>query len=130
MAAALVLPWNYYGMQTGGLGGPSIRPYTSAAMALFSIVVHGRILHLAVSVSKKVDDPVGKAGFRLIAGSQACLIGFVVLVIADGLYYALTDLTGYTIFNYLAWLVAAVFFPLAYLGLVMPAWLRARLQGP
>ncbi|MBD3186246.1 hypothetical protein GF325_05415 [Candidatus Bathyarchaeota archaeon] len=129
VAIFLTLPWNYYGILKEDYEGASIRPYTSGAMVLLSTITYLHIMVESLRVSRKVDELVGKAGFRLIAGSQVCLIMFFLLMVADMIYFGISEeLTGYTVFNHAAWFAAASFFALAYLGFVMPPWLRGFIE--
>lgn len=126
IAISLILPWNYYGILKENYPmGFSIRPYTATAMALFSVITYLRIFIWAYKVSTRIENRLGRVGFQFIAISQLCMIGFFVLMVADMVYFAISEvLTGYTIFNHLAWVAAAGFFVFSYVGFVMPEWVK------
>jgi hypothetical protein len=133
IAILLLLPMNYYGVSKALLENElglekkwDIRPYTSVLMALTSLVTYFKIYKEAMRISRLVDEKVGKSGFIFIARAQICMILFMLFLIGDMLLFGLTSLTGYTPFFYLSWLCAGLFFIFAYLGLIMPDWLKKR----
>jgi phage-related holin len=130
IAVAVALPWNYYGVIDAEVNRAIyIRPYTSVAMAFFSVLTYSKIYSQAMRVYRLVDEKTAKWGFKLIAFSQICMILFFACMFADLIVFGLTDLKGYTIFAYLAWVFAGLFMFFSYLGLTMPQWLRKRLES-
>lgn len=129
IAVAVALPWNYYGYLNEEIDRSNyIRPYTSAAMMLFSIFTYVKIYNQAIRIEKLVDEKTAKASFRLIAISQICMILLFAFLFADMVLFALTDLKGYTIFTYLGWFCAGFFMIFSYLGLFMPPFIRKRYE--
>ena len=127
IAVFLALPYNYYGVPEALVdNSKNIRPYTGGALVVFSILTYSRIFSVAYRVSKRVEEKQAKTGFLFIALSQICLILFFVFVFIDTLIFTLTDLSGYTISLYIAWVWACLFLVSVYIGLFMPDWVRKR----
>lgn len=77
--------------------------------------------------SKKSDEKIPQTGFKLI-GFYGVFVALVfILFIIDLVLGMVTD-SGYTPFYYMAWISAAISSLFAYLGYVMPNWLKNRLS--
>jgi hypothetical protein len=133
IAVLVALPWNYYGTPSH-LIPPElnwIRLVNSLIMMLFSVVTYSKIYKAASHTSRKVSDRFAKVGFRAIAWSQVSLIAFFVCILIDTALFSLfEDINGYTIFVMLAWGCVAAFYAFAYIGFIMPAWVRRLAGGP
>ena len=129
IAAILALPANNYGVATKDIQGFKLRPFSFGAMLIFSAIIYLRICFLSFRTGRKITERLGKTGFMFIGLSQICMILFLGFMGMDLLAIALSPATGYTPFNFLAWAMGALFFLFAYLGLIMPGWLKRHLEA-
>jgi hypothetical protein len=129
VAVLVVLPWNHYGMSESMYSDFHLRPYSTAALFLLTLVIGARIAYQAFKVSRHVDDLVGKAGFAFIGWSQVLMIAFFSFMALDIIVVAFTPSQGYTPFNLIGWMAASLLFFLSYIGLIMPDWLKRRIAA-
>lgn len=119
------LPNNWYGVPDDyeETLAPSVRVYSSLAMALSSVLLCGFIIKLGLRLRRKVaDDPVGRAGLTFIVLAMGAFILYFVFVVVDAALGA-----GYSAFIFVAWGCTAAFGILGYLGLIMPQWIQDRI---
>ncbi|MHA1731309.1 MAG: hypothetical protein ACTSU5_05165 [Promethearchaeota archaeon] len=121
---------NWYGTPTEVYYGKyfSIRVYSSLVLMVGSMALYFYIIMSIRKLTKKIDDPVAQAGFRIII---LAFLSFVALWVCFALDAVVIQLTGegYSVFVYLAWGFGAVFWVLSYLGLLLPDWLRKRIEA-
>ncbi|MEX2680963.1 MAG: hypothetical protein Q6373_005145 [Candidatus Sigynarchaeota archaeon] len=127
VAVLAALPWNHYGQSQSMYSDFNLRPYSTVAILLLTLVVGTRIAYQAFKVSKHVEDPVGKAGFAFIGWSQVLMIVFFACMGIDIVVVGLTESQGYTPFNFIGWSAAVLLFIFSYIGLIMPAWVKRRI---
>jgi hypothetical protein len=128
ISVLLALPANNYGIATKDIQGFKLRPISFSAMVLFSVILYILIGFLSFRTARKITERQGRTGFMFIGLSQICLIFFLSFMGMDLLVIAFSPATGYTLFNFLGWAMGALFFLFAYLGLIMPGWLKRRLE--
>ena len=129
IAVLVLLPQNYYGVPSEEIGSDNIRAYTAVGMVVWSMFTYARIARAAYNVAKNTEDPIAKEGFKWIGHSQMSFIFFFAFMMTDTIYFTITDSPGYTVFVYISWLFAALFYLFSYFGLIMPAFLRKRYES-
>ncbi len=129
VAVLVALPWNHYGMSQAMYSDFNLRPYSMVAIFLLTLVVGARLAYQAFKVSRRLDDPVGRAGFAFIGWSQVLMVAFFAFMALDIIMVGLTPSQGYTPFNLIAWMSAALLFFFSYIGLIMPEWVKRRITG-
>ncbi|MHA1733399.1 MAG: hypothetical protein ACTSU5_15740 [Promethearchaeota archaeon] len=131
IGAFVLFPLNYYGVDESFIpaGMSMFRVLSALTMALFSIVLYVRIIQNSVHASRRLRS-VGEGekfaswGFRLIGMAFLFLALFFVFLLSDTIAWTFGPWDGYTPFYFVAWGCAVVFSILAYLGVVMPKWVR------
>lgn len=129
LAVLVLLPQNYYGVPSTEIGPDNIRAYTAVGLVVWSIFTHARIANAAYKVARSTEDKIAKQGFKWIGHSQLSFIFFFILMATDTVYFTITGGDGYTVFVYISWLFAALFYLFSYFGLIMPPWLRKRYES-
>lgn len=125
----VALPINFYGWPESLIPDYSIRLYSSAAMLATSVLIYSRIYSNARRAQKRVTDKYAKVAFKYIAWSQIAFIACFLLILLDTITFEFTDATGYTVFNYIAWVFAFIFFVLCYIAYMMPKSVRDRIDA-
>ncbi|MBN2149918.1 MAG: hypothetical protein JW839_00600 [Candidatus Lokiarchaeota archaeon] len=128
VAVVAVLPWNHYGQAQSMYSDFNLRPYSTVATLLLTLVIGMRIGYQAFKVSWRLNDPVGKAGFAFIGWAQVLMVAFFVFLGVDILVVAVTPSQGYTPYNFIGWSAAVLLFIFSYVGLIMPDWVKRRLM--
>lgn len=104
-----------------------LRIYYSAVLLGFMVPTFLGIFLVALRTSRKVEDPLYQAGYRMIAYAE---IQPLLTFVADACASLFMDVpTIYTLFLMLTWIfpgIAAVFY---YLGWILPQWFRDRVAG-
>ncbi|MBD3197075.1 MAG: hypothetical protein GF317_18620 [Candidatus Lokiarchaeota archaeon] len=125
----ILLPWNWWGIpHEETVGQLNIRTYSTLAFALYSVVIYSIIAIISKKAQKRAEDKVSKTGFKLLFYSVISMIGFFIMVTIDNLLITLTDHPGYSEFVYIGWAFALAFVLLSYMSLIMPNWLKKRLN--
>lgn len=120
----LFLPWNWWGVPPEDYEGLlNIRLYSTLSLVLYSYLVYILIAITCRRAMKGTEDIISKTGLELLFYSMISMILFFLMFIGDTLMITLFDHPGYSIFVYIAWIFAVVFYILTYLSLVMPKWL-------
>lgn len=125
-AILVVLPWNGYGIASEKVEFAWYRPLSSGLMVLTSMIIFLKIAFASYSNSKTIEDKIAKVGFRWIGHALVSMFLFILFMLLDTLYFVIMDTPGYSFFVYIAWVAAGFFFVFAYLGLIMPDWLKKR----
>ncbi|MFX1445211.1 MAG: hypothetical protein ACFFHV_17495 [Promethearchaeota archaeon] len=124
------LPWNWWGVPPEDYAGKlNIRLYTNIAFIAFSYVIYITIAVVCLDAKKKTDDPITRSGLKLLFYSMISLILYFLMILFDNIMIVLYNHPGYSVFIYIAWMFAIVFYILIYLSLVMPEWLIKRIKG-
>ncbi len=92
---------------------------------ILSLILYVYMLIQAIKSSQKDIPLKSKRGFQLIAGFALFLILAFTFFVLDNLWTALFDMS-YTIWTYLGWSSGAIGSVCAYLGYIMPDWLKKR----
>ena len=91
------------------------------------------LLVFSVQARKKASLRWEKVGFSFIIATavlaQLVYVFFAIDLVVQDVWASVFD-SGYTHFNNLGWLTAAIMVNLAYIGFFMPNWLRERLKKP
>ena len=120
----IYLPWNWWGVPTElHKGKLDIRLYTTLSITIYSLVVILSIAMLSIKMKKNVKDNIARVGASLLFYASMSMIGFFVFIIIENALIFFFAIEGFSIFMYLAWIFAMLFFILSYLSLVMPNWL-------
>jgi hypothetical protein len=128
IAIALALPNNYYGIpDEEEIGfGPNIRPLTSISMMLFAIIVFSRMANKSFNTAKRMEEKIPRLGFNMIGLSELAIVFLFSCFALDTVVFTLFDTGSYTIFVYIGWAFAAVYFLSSYLGLILPSQLAKK----
>ena len=115
-------------------------PNMSFAEDVYNSVLYYLMWHIVISVyifttlavysfreAKHTQQKIPKAGFRLI-GSYGIFVDLVFVFFILDLIIGTINESGYTAFYYLAWTSGGISVFFAYLGYVMPNWLKNRLE--
>jgi len=125
----LFLPWNWWGVPPEDyVGLLNIRLYSTLSLVLYSYVIYILIAITSRKVMKEAEDKVAHTGLQLLFYAMICMILFFLMFIGDTLLITLFDHPGYSEFVYIAWIFALIFYILTYLSLVMPKWLKNRIE--
>jgi hypothetical protein len=126
---ALFLPWNYFGVpQVDYAGQQSIRLYTTTAVVLFSFAVYIYIAYISYKARKRTESKIFRVGFTFLIAAMLSMIGFFVMFVIDTIIIVVTDHPGDTLYVYIAWIFAILFYIFSYISLVMPKWIRRRIE--
>ncbi len=126
VAIFVVLPNNYYGVLTGHEGPYNIRMYSSMAMLFYSLYIFSRISLKTLKAYKQITLPYARHGFLGFLIAQIAMILIFIFNLADFIYWFVSDLTGYTLFFYLAVISGMISIAGFYLGIVIPPYLQKR----
>ncbi|MFX0058564.1 MAG: hypothetical protein ACFE85_00140 [Candidatus Hodarchaeota archaeon] len=125
----LFLPWNWWGVPPEDYEGLlNIRLYSTLSLVLYSYLVYIIIAVTCRRAMKETEDKISYTGLNLLFYAMICMILFFLMFIGDTLMITLLDHTGYSVFVYIAWIFAVIFYILTYLSLVMPRWLAKRIE--
>ncbi len=120
----LFLPWNWWGVPPEDFAGQlNIRLYSTLAVILYSYTVYIFIAGFCRKARKQTEDAKSKAGLTLLFLSMISMIGFFLMFVFDTILITFADHPGYSVFVYIAWIFAALFYVFSYLSLIMPKWL-------
>ena len=75
--------------------------------------------------AKKSEEKIPQTGFKMI-GFYGIFVALVFILFITDLVMGMITGTGYTVFYYMAWISGAFSSIFAYLGYVMPDWLKNR----
>lgn len=110
---------NWYGVPHSVYTGQfSIRFYSSLSMAALAFSIFSYLIIRINSLN--TDKPLIKFGYRLIVWSLISFVFFWVFVVLDAVYINIMG-EGFSIFSYIAWAFALLFWLLSYSGLMMPS---------
>lgn len=125
----MFLPWNWWGIPPVDYEGQlNIRLFSTLSLVLYSYLIYIVIAVTCRRAMKETDDKIALTGLKLLFYAMICMILFFLMFIGDTLMIVLFDDPGYSIFVYIAWIFAVVFYILTYLSLVMPKWLVKRIK--
>ncbi|MHA1518717.1 MAG: hypothetical protein ACTSRK_00910 [Promethearchaeota archaeon] len=124
VAIFAVLPQNYYGVPTGQEGPNNIRMYSSMAMLAYSLYIFTRISIKTFQAYKRITLPYARYGFLGFFIAQIAMIFVFLFNLGDFVYWFVFNLTGYTIFFYLAVVCGMISIMGFYLGIVVPPYLQ------
>ena len=125
----LYLPWNWWGVPEVDYEGQlNIRLYTTLGLVIYSCLIYFYIAQICRKTMVSAVDKVAQVGLKLLFYGMLCMIGFFGMFIGDTILIVLFDHPGYSLFVYIAWVFAILFYILSYLSLVMPDWLVKRIQ--
>ncbi|MFX1406448.1 MAG: hypothetical protein ACFFC9_15765 [Promethearchaeota archaeon] len=120
----LFLPWNWWGIPPEDYEGLlNIRLYSTLSLVLYSYFIYIVIAITSRRAMKATKDKISKTGLNLLFYAMISMILFFLMFIGDTLMITLLDHPGYSVFVYIAWIFAIIFYILTYLSLVMPKWL-------
>ncbi|MEJ2250033.1 MAG: hypothetical protein P8Y70_04615 [Candidatus Lokiarchaeota archaeon] len=126
---SLFLPWNYFGVPQSDYENKfSIRLYTTSAVVLFSFVIYIYIAYISFKARRGTENKVARVGFTFLILSMLSMIVFFIMFVIDTLIIVLTNFPGYSIYVYIAWIFAILFFIFSYISLVMPNWVKKRIE--
>ncbi|MHA1680484.1 MAG: hypothetical protein ACTSUE_05710 [Promethearchaeota archaeon] len=130
LIAILFLPWNWWGVPSSDYAGEiNIRIFSTMGLVIFSYIVYFYNISIFNKARKGAQKGVPSKGLTLLMYSIVCLVIFFVMMVCDTLLIVLTDHLGYSIFVYIAWSFAVLFYILSYLSIIMPNWLKKRIEG-
>ena len=125
----LFLPWNWWGYPREEYAGKlNIRLYTNIAFISFAYLIYITIAILCQQTRKRAEDKIAHLGLTLLLYSMISMILFYVMVLFDNIMIVFFNHSGYSEFQFAAWIFALIFVILAYLSLVMPEWLIKRIK--
>jgi hypothetical protein len=125
----LFLPWNWWGIPPEDYAGQlNIRLYSTLSLVIYSYAIYGLICSISYKASKAATNKVTSFGLRLLLYSMVSMMLFFLMFVLDTLMIVLFNNPGYSIFVYIAWIFAIIFYILLYLSLVMPEWLTKRIS--
>lgn len=118
---------NWYGVPNFVYEGQfSLRLYSSLNMTIFSLVIY-TFLIIKIN-SLKLKDFVKSVGYKLIVWSLICFILFWGFMTVDAIMINISE-EGFSIFTFIAWVFAGIFWILSYCGLIMPPKIRTILES-
>ena len=94
-------------------------------LVIISLMVYSILIQSAISEAGRIDKKLHRRGFYLIAVSGILDISTWVFFIVDTIIFGITGI-AITIYNYLAWTCAIIASFSAYLGYLLPNFLRKR----
>jgi hypothetical protein len=125
IGALLFLPTNYWGVDPQVTDPTSTRIIIMGLFLLYNVIVYIFLAFYAFRESRRTEDKVYRAGFRVIAmGQIANIIVFVFFLLDSILILFNPGSPGYSIFIGLAWITAIIASFLFYLGFILPNWFR------
>lgn len=126
----LSLPINYWGVPSEEYQGKlNIRTYSTIALVVFSYVVYLNIAIICYKTKKEAPNKIAEAGFSYLFYAMICLMLFFAMVIGDTILILAFGHIGYSEFLWIGWGFVIGFCILSYFSLVMPDWLRKRIDG-
>ena len=122
------LPWNYWGApKSAYVGHVDIRIYSMLCILVFSSAIYIWIGRACWHAKADADTPVAKAGLLLMVWSMIWLIFYLIMFVCDAILILYFNSPGYSVFVYVAWVFAVLFYIFMYLSVGMPAWLVQRI---
>ncbi len=94
---------------------------------LMSLYIFISLAVYSFKEAKKSDEKIPKTGFRMI-GYYGVFVALVFILFITDLVVGMIADSGYTPFYYMAWISGAISSSFAYLGYVMPDWLKKRIS--
>lgn len=125
----LFLPTNWWGVpQKDYQDELNTRLVVTIILVLYNLIIYGVMARMYYRAKRKTSDPVASFGFKLLFYSMICPMIFLLFVIIDTAFIIFANHPGYTIFMYIAWFFLMAFFLLSYLALIMPKWVKKRIN--
>ena len=125
----LFLPWNWWGYPREDYAGKlNIRLYTNILFISYSYFIYISIAIICYRTRKLAEDKITHLGLTLLLYSMISMILFYVMILLDNIMIVVYNHPGYSEFQFISWIFALIFVILSYFSLVMPDWLKKRIE--
>jgi hypothetical protein len=125
----LFLPTNYWGVNPGLTDPASTRVIITGLFLLYNTVICILLTYFSFREAGRTDQKLYRRGFQAIAfGFIANLLVFVFFLIDSIIIMLDPSSAGYSIFISIGWIMAFITAFLFYLGYILPAWFRKRIE--